>query len=235
MAAGCPARESVYVYADTPQRTKATAQALLDGFAARLRYSRIGRKADGGHGQPVLIRCRRACASSTRWSAQTRVLERVAGDLNRTTRDHKAPYDTLQTVLDCCKPALCSAFGRGESCTLPDLPTALLPQPDGKGLASDRRAGHRVGHVGILLLEYADGMPAADVAWGRATNAADAADVAAAHREPTISCSARLTSRARWVGAPVARRRGGDERAPAGLRTAGPGRARGEVRRVCRT
>ena len=32
MAAGCPARESVYVYADTMHRTKATAQALKENL-----------------------------------------------------------------------------------------------------------------------------------------------------------------------------------------------------------
>jgi len=36
--------------------------------------------------------------------------------------------------MDCCKPALCAAFGRPEGCKLANLPTALSPLPNGKGL-----------------------------------------------------------------------------------------------------
>ena len=60
-------------------------------------------------------------------TAQKSVLERVGGDLNRVTRDRKASFDALQAALGCCKPALCTAFGRGELCKLPDLPTAMTP------------------------------------------------------------------------------------------------------------
>ena len=169
MAAGCPVRESVYVYADTTQRTKATAQALLDGFAAGCGLA-YRSKADGGL-DSLFHPLEAGVCKLDPMIAQTRVLERVAGDLNRTTRDLRPSYDTLQTVLDCCKPALCSAFGRGERCTLPDLPTALLPQSDGKGIGLLGALEIASTTSELLLLEYADGKPAADVGWGRATNA----------------------------------------------------------------
>jgi 4-phytase/acid phosphatase len=169
MAAGCPVREGVYVYADTAQRTKATAQALLDGFAAGCGLT-YRTKADGGL-DSLFHPLEAGVCKLDPMIAQTRVLERVAGDLNRTTRDLKPSYDTLQTVLDCCKPALCSAFGRGERCTLPDLPTALLPQSDGKGIGLLGALAIASTTSELLLLEYADGKPAADVGWGRATSA----------------------------------------------------------------
>ena len=169
MAAGCPARESVYVYADTVQRTKATAQALLDGFASGCGLT-YRTKADGGIDSLFHPLAAGVCKLDP-MIAQTRVLERTAGDLNRTTRDLKTSYDTLQTVLDCCKPALCSAFGRGERCTLPDLPTALLAQSDGKGIGLLGALAIASTTSELLLLEYADGKPAADVGWGRATGA----------------------------------------------------------------
>jgi 4-phytase/acid phosphatase len=169
MAAGCPVRENVYVYADTTQRTKATAQALLDGFAAGCNLA-YRSKADGGL-DSLFHPLEAGVCKLDPMIAQTRVLERVAGDLNRTTRDLRPSYDTLQTVLDCCKPALCSAFGRGERCTLPDLPTALLPQSDGKGIGLLGALEIASTTSELLLLEYADGKPAADVGWGRATNA----------------------------------------------------------------
>jgi hypothetical protein len=70
MAAGCPARESVYVYADTMQRTKHPA--LLDGFAAGCGLT-YRTKADGDRFNPPGRRMQ-----ARQMIAQTRVLERTA-------------------------------------------------------------------------------------------------------------------------------------------------------------
>ena len=147
------------------------------------------------------------------------------------TRDLKASYDTLQTVLDCCKPSLCSAFGHGERCTLSDLPTALLPQSDGKGIGLLGALAIASTTSELLLLEYADGKPAADVGWGRATTAqmlqtwrlhTEAYDLM--QRTPYLArkMGSALLSR---VAAAVTSARSD------GLRTAGPSRARREIRR----
>ena len=102
-------------------------------------------------------------------AAQARVLERAHGDLNRITRDLKGPFDTLQGALDCCKPALCTAFGRGEACRLADLPTALSPLPEGAGLEMMGALPIGAAAATALFDQYLAGMPPADVAWGRAT------------------------------------------------------------------
>ena len=168
-AAGCPGRESVYVYADTLQRTKATAQALLDGFGGGCGLT-YRTKADGGL-DSLFHPVEAGVCKIDPMVAQMRLLERTAGDLNRTTRDLKPSYDTLQTILECCAPALCTAFGRGERCKLPDLPTAISPQPDGKGVELIGALAIASATSELLLLEYADGKPPTDVAWGRASNA----------------------------------------------------------------
>ena len=107
--------------------------------------------------------------------AQTRVLERAGGDLNRVTRDMKAPLDALQSALRCCEPSLCTAFGRGEKCKLGDLPTALSPLPDGSGLDIIGALPIASRASELMLLEYADGLPPADVALGAAHARADCA------------------------------------------------------------
>ena len=101
--------------------------------------------------------------------AQTRLLERAGGDLNRITRDLKVPFDALQSMLQCCSPQLCTALGRGENCTLADLPTVMSPLPDGDGLAVMGSLPIASTTAEILLLEYVDNLPMGEVAWGRAT------------------------------------------------------------------
>jgi len=103
--------------------------------------------------------------------AQTRILERTGGDLNRTTRDMKAPLEALQSALQCCAPTLCAAFGRGEKCTLGELPTAISPHADGSGLGMIGALSIASTASELLLLEYADNLPAKDVGWGRLTPA----------------------------------------------------------------
>lgn len=165
-AAGCP---PVYVYADNLERTQATAQALIDGFAPNcgITYrTRTDVKVD-----PLFHPLAAGVCRLDPLVAQTRVLERAGGDLNRSTRDLKAPFDALQSILLCCKPALCSAFGRGERCTLSDLPTVLSPLPDGGGLAMMGALAIASSTSELLLLEYTDGLPMTEVGWGRATPA----------------------------------------------------------------
>lgn len=165
-AEGCPARGSVFVYADTPERTKRTAQALIDGLADA--SCGITFRTRGDVKVDALFHPLEAgVCKLDPLVAQARVIERVAGNLNNASRDFKSQFDTLQSTLGCCKPTLCTAFGRGEKCTLPELPTVMSPRVDGSGI--DLLGALAIGSSAaeLLLLEYADGKP--DVAWGRAT------------------------------------------------------------------
>jgi 4-phytase/acid phosphatase len=165
-AGGCPAPGAVYAYADVTERTQATARALLDGFAPNCN---LGFRTRGA--VPVDPLFHPLAAGVCRLDpmlAQTRILERAGGDLNRITRDLKPQFASLQGMLECCRPALCTALGRGDACTLPDLPTALATTPDG-GVALLGALPIAATTAEVLLLEYVDGMPPANVGWGRAT------------------------------------------------------------------
>jgi 4-phytase / acid phosphatase len=179
-AAGCPAPGAVYAYADVPERTQATARALLDGFAAHCNLA--FRTRGNVPVDPLFHPLEAGVCKLDPMLAQTRVLERAGGDLNRITRDLKPQFAALQGVLDCCKPALCIAFGRGEQCTLPDLPTALTTTQEGAGIALVGALPIASAAAEILLLEYADGMPTANVGWGR-TTPAQMRDAARLHTE----------------------------------------------------
>lgn len=168
-AEGCPPGGSMYFYADITQRTRVTAQALIDGMA---RDCGVTVRTRGDVKVDSLFHPFEAgVCKLDPLVAQTRVLERVGGNVNALSRDLKAPFATLQGVLDCCKPALCTVYGKGETCTLADLPTALLPTVDGAQLAV--LGGLKIASTAaeMLLLEYADGKPMAEVGWGRVTPA----------------------------------------------------------------
>jgi len=97
------------------------------------------------------------------------VLERAGGDLERFSGDLRPAFSALQSVLDCCKPALCRSLDRGDKCELPDLPTRFSTRTDGAGIALAGALPIASTTSEILLLEYADGFPMADVGWGRVT------------------------------------------------------------------
>ncbi len=183
-AAGCPQVGSVYIHADRVERTRATARAFVDGFApgcgivvrtftgargdgaAAAREEPAGRRSD-----PIFHPLEAGVCRLDPLAAQARVLERAHGDLNRITRDLKGPFDTLQSALDCCRPALCTAFGRGESCRLTDLPTAMSPLPEGAGLEMIGALPIGAAASTALFDQYLAGIDADAVAWGRATPA----------------------------------------------------------------
>jgi 4-phytase/acid phosphatase len=168
-AAGCPAPGVVFVYADLPERTRATAQALIDGFAANCG---IGVKTrTSGTVDPMFHPLEAGVCKIDPMTAQTRVLERVAGDPNRVARDLKKSFDALQSALDCCKPALCTAFGQGDKCQLADLPTAITPHADGSGMSMIGALPIASTAAELMLLQYVDGKPLTDVGWGRVTPA----------------------------------------------------------------
>jgi len=166
-AAGCPAPGTTYVYADNLDGTKASAQALLDGFAPNCNL--VYQARSDARVDPLFHPVEAGVCSLDPLTAQLRVLERAGGDLNRLTRDMKPSFDALQPVLQCCKPALCTAFGRGERCALADLPTVLSPEPDGAGLALLGALPIASAAAELLLFEYLDGLPLSDVGWGRVT------------------------------------------------------------------
>ena len=164
---GCPQRGTLVVHADLPERTRVTAQALIDGIApgCGIAYRTKPDATVDSLFHPVEAGVCRIDAMV----AQTSILERVAGDLNSVPRDFKQPFDALQAGMDCCKPSLCTAFGKPEGCKLAELPTMLSPQPNGTGIEMIGALAIASSATEDFLLEYAEGLD--QVAWGRLTPA----------------------------------------------------------------
>src|SRR5262245_57943005 len=165
-ASGCPPPGSVYVYADVFERTEQTAVALLEGLAPGCGIpmrSKSPAKVDGiFHPVPAGV-CRIDALE-----AQSAVLARIGGGFADLDRRYAEEYEALQSILGCCAPAVCSALGHPASCTLPQLPTALTSLSGGAGISLIGGLSVASTAAEIFLLEYADGKPPQEVAWGRA-------------------------------------------------------------------
>ena len=167
---GCPDPGSVYMYADVTERTELTAQALLDGLAPGCGIpvrSRAPARIDGVFHPVAAGVCR-----IDPLEAQSAVLARIGGDFPGVVKKREAEFEALQSILGCCAPALCSAFGHASPCTLPDLPTALTSLADGQGVSMIGALSIASTVAEIFLLEYTDGKPKEQVGWGRADLAA---------------------------------------------------------------
>jgi 4-phytase/acid phosphatase len=159
LSGSCPAPGAIVVKASNKQRTQRTAQAWLDGALPGCRiavdHPREGAADPIFHGlddKPVDFDGARALAEAKA------LLPR--GGLAAETRAYRAELALLARVLKCAAPA----------CPLTREQTLLVGEPhDRPGLEGPLDVGSSASQS--LLLEYLEGMPMAQVGWGRVTRA----------------------------------------------------------------
>lgn len=151
-ASGCPQSGSVFVWADVDQRTRATGDAILRGFAP-------GCAIAVGHAPSdpdALFDPLPGTGVVNKAESSASILGAVGGNLNGLTQAYGANFATLEQVLGC----------NGVNCKqIAAVPTTIDNDGDG-GLATISGGLDMAADVGEnLLLEYTDGYP--DVGWGR--------------------------------------------------------------------
>jgi 4-phytase / acid phosphatase len=162
-AAGCPAPDTVFVWADgADQRTRASGQALLDGA-----FPGCGLTASHGpEGQtdPLFDAVSSGACPIDAEAARAAVLARVNGDLDHPGPGYEAAKAALAAVLD---PAVAGkpCAGVQGACFLSGRNS--LRAQDGE-LRMDGPLSISSTLAESLLLEYAEAMPASAVGWGRA-------------------------------------------------------------------
>jgi 4-phytase/acid phosphatase len=165
-AQGCPQPDAVFAWADIDQRTRVTAQSLLDGM-----FPDCGLK-PGYRGDAKADRLfhptRAGICRIDPARARQSVLARIGGDFRTVLSTHQRELAAMQSVLKCCAPAVCRASGTAAPCTLSGLPTAIVGSDDRIRLSGPIAIGSTAAE--IFLLEYAQGLPAQEVAWGRAAS-----------------------------------------------------------------
>jgi 4-phytase/acid phosphatase len=174
---GCPAAGSVLIWADTDQRTVSTGEAWAQGFAPGCALP-VGRApADP---DPLFAPIEAGAVDYDPAAAKAAVEARLpAGGAQALADAHRSVLQRLGAVYGCCAPAICAGSGVSAPCGLADLPTRVAASARGRPrLEGALDLGSTAAQ--ILVLEYADGRPAADVGFGRAT-AADVSALAVLH------------------------------------------------------
>ena len=167
---GCPKPGDVFAWANSGyQRTIDTADTLLAAA-----FPGCGLTA--GHlnttdQDPLFMASRFEVGRLDQAQARTAVAERMGGRLDRPGPRHTMLMAELQSVVHCCAASLCEKTVRPESCTLAERPSALSPTADGRSVDWTGPMGEAATIAQVFLLEYANGFPPEQVAWGRAATA----------------------------------------------------------------
>lgn len=164
-AEGCQAAEATYVVADDEERTLESGHGLMDGFLPGCPVvvhpaPKEGRDALFSHASM-------AATDSDRATALAAVLGRIGGDANHLAQAHAGALATMQSVLLGCAPGLCTAAQTSEKKVLFDQQSAI-EAATGDALVSIKSPLHNASTFAEnFVLEYTEGMPMSQVAWGR--------------------------------------------------------------------
>lgn len=160
---GCARPNDLFVWSDTEDRTRASAQAMMDGM-----YPGCGLKPatqpNLKKDDPLFHPTTAGVCELDGATARNAILGRTGGDLNALMAAYAEPFAKLQSVLKCCAPQLCAS--NSASCTLSQLPATISPEGRLQGpipIASSITE--------VFQLEYANALPQEQVAWGRADEA----------------------------------------------------------------
>ncbi len=154
LQAGCPTAESIYVRASPLQRTRATAQALVDGAfpgcGVAIHYV-------SGDADPLFTD--KFAATQTDPARQLAAVKEKAGDLAQ-RRQALAP--TIQLL----KQAVCQA---DKPCPIFDTPWQVEQSKNGKTTISGLSVMANM--VETLRLGWSENLPLSQLAWGKITRA----------------------------------------------------------------
>lgn len=161
---GCADAAHIAIVADSDQRTRATGKALaaglMPGCALEVR-ALPGRTAD-----PLFHPLKSGVGHPERLLAAAAVSGRIGADPAGLAEAYRPQLEALENVLNACNP--------GENCARVAVPQSLFSIPSSIAPGSGDHPVELHSPLGVassmaedLLLEYCDGMPAADVGWGR--------------------------------------------------------------------
>lgn len=161
-AKGCPEKDSVFVYADRDQRTRATAIALLKGLAPGCGF--IPAVVDKAGPDPLFHpvdggQCR---IDETATARQLRLAMR--GSPDAVIRDEENALARVGGIAGPLPDELCEKAGLPHGCTAVDIPTRLAIDAKGARLEGGLSTASRLAE--IFFLEYAQ-WPDQNAGWGK--------------------------------------------------------------------
>ncbi|ELQ17117.1 histidine-type phosphatase [Xanthomonas translucens] len=190
-ATRCPAAGAVSVYANTDQRTIASAQILAEALAP-------GCGLQAGH-QPQgsddpLFRPVEAGAVDFDADAAVASIQRQTGGPGAVVAPYAKELRTMQQILGCS----------AKTCDFEHMPSSLSASANGRGIAMHGPLDLTSGTAEVLILQYTEGLPLDQVGWGRATR--ERIGVVSRLHALLFEIYARPQYMAARAGAPLARR-----------------------------
>jgi len=155
---GCPAAESVFVWADIDERTKATGRALLDGLAPHCGFAAH----DAGAAVDPLFHSLPALGKADATASSAALIGWVGGDPQSLVPAYALAFAKLDTILGCAA-GNCTSISTVPSSVFVSKKTGLAEVQGPVDLASTA--------VEDFILAYADGRPLSDVGWGKVDRA----------------------------------------------------------------
>jgi 4-phytase / acid phosphatase len=166
-ASGCMNPASIYVTADDEERTLESANGLLDGFAAHCGLDVHAAPQSGP--DALFSHDVSRVGDAYRRLAAAAVLGRIGNDPARLAASNAAALADLQSVLLDCAPGSCTTAQTAGKKVLMDQDASIAPSSD-DGLISIKSPLHNASTFAEnFFLEYVEGMPMSQVAWGRLT------------------------------------------------------------------
>ncbi|VVE65286.1 phosphoanhydride phosphorylase [Pandoraea captiosa] len=174
----CPSPGTVYGWADIDQRTRESGNALLQGIAPDCEM-RTSHQADlttyDAVFQPVAAGDCPLDPGAARGAIEARLAPDGVAGLNKR---YSASIARVGEVLDYAHSPACGAPG---GCKLEDEPTRLRVEGDGSGVTLRGALGSAAKASEVFLLQYGEGLPDSQVAWGRIRDEKDWALLLDAH------------------------------------------------------
>ncbi|CBA17265.1 putative acid phosphatase protein [Xanthomonas albilineans GPE PC73] len=154
-AHGCPAQATVSVYANTDQRTIASAQILAETLAPGCKLQ-VGHQSEGS--DDPLFRPVEAGAVDFDAAAAVASIQRQTGGPGALLAPYAKELQTMQQILGCA-----------QACDFVRMPSSLTPGRNGRSLALHGPLDLTSGTAEVFILQYTEGLPLDQVGWGRAT------------------------------------------------------------------
>lgn len=166
--AACPPAGAIHVRADTDERTRATAAALLAGLApdCHLSYSVAEKIPD-----PLFHPVKAGLYKFEPVPTVANILNMAPGGLGQLQEDFSSAFNLLNRIAGPPASALCARFAEGPDCNISDLPNAISVSADGRDVNLIGSLHVASSMAEIFLLEYAE-WPGALPGWGQVNSAA---------------------------------------------------------------
>ena len=172
----CQRPADVFVRADTDERTRVTARALLDALAPECR---LGFAVSTDSIDPLFHPVKAGLYTFDPIGAATDILSMTNGGLGHLQDDLATPLALVGNLAAPVSPELCGRFGLPPDCALSDLPNAVSVSPNGRDVGITGSLAIASSLAEIFLLEYGE-WPGTAAGWGQ-VNAATLRQVLPVH------------------------------------------------------